>query len=323
MDNGVRGLHVYCTYFDSAYLARGIQMVRSLLRFRPGAAILVLALDDLCARVLRETFAGAVRVVDAETLAAACPALREARSKRSVWAYYATQKPALIQYAMQCSPQPTSVMFLDADTWFFSDPAPMFEEIGHASVALSPHRFHAATRHLARYGQYNAGCIYWRSGDTGWRSVADWLADCLKWCSEEPQADGRFMNQGYLNCWPERYPGVHILQHPGINLAPWNLDGHQLERRGDSVLVDGLPLIFFHFHALSRDPQGQWYSHFPHLERQFDLAFDAIYRPHMDALEQERSRLLEDYGLDGTGSVRPMSDWPAVLHLSASRSARA
>ena len=106
----------------------------------------------------------------------------------------------------------------------------------------------------------NAGCIYWRSDQTARRCAADWRDDCLEWCDERVCADGRFMNQSYLTRWPERYTGVHIIRHPGVNLGPWNVDGHLLRRDGGSLRVDGRPLIFYHFSGIVRDREGRWYS---------------------------------------------------------------
>ena len=45
---------------------------------------------------------------------------------------------------------------LDADLFFFSDPAPLFEEMGASSVAIIPHRFPAANApRFERYGIFN------------------------------------------------------------------------------------------------------------------------------------------------------------------------
>jgi hypothetical protein len=306
---------VYCTYFDSAYMACGIVMLRSLRRHDPAAGILVLALDEMCARVLRDGFPGEFRVIETETLHTADPVLRRIREQRSTWAYYATQKPALARFAMESDPRPEAVMSIDADTWFFGDPLAMFEEVGAASVGLSPNRFHAATRHQIIYGLYGGGCVYWRNDETGRRCLADWRDDCLAWCAEEVQPDGRFMNQGYLNLWPERYTGVHVIQHPGANLAPWNVDGHLLACDGRNVTVDGRPLIFYHFSGVHRDAEGRWYSYSPHLNRQFDLACESIYHPYLRALEAESGRLKEAYGIEGIGTVRSISEWPCAVRF--------
>ncbi len=293
-------------------------MLDSLRRYDPAAGIVVLALDGLCARVVRERFAGPVRVIETDTLHAAEPRLRDIREQRSTWAYYATQKASFALYVLESEPRPESVMFIDADTWFFSSPQPMFDEIGSASVGLSPHRFHAATQNLAIYGSHNAGCVYWRNDETGRRCLTDWRDDCMNWCAEEPQPDGRFMNQGYLNQWQERYRDVHVIQHPGSNLGPWNVDGHLLASVSGNVTVDSLPLIFYHFSGLSRDVEGQWSSFHPHLDRQFDVACEEIYRPYLNALDTESRRLKEAAGIDGVGTVRATSDWAAAVRFGAS-----
>jgi SAM-dependent methyltransferase len=57
-------------------------------------------------------------------------------------------------------------------------------------------------------------------------------------------------DQKYLDDWPERFSRVHVLRHPGGGLAPWNVTNHELANDGDRVLVDGRPLVFFHYHSL-------------------------------------------------------------------------
>jgi len=296
--------HLYCTYFDSAYLARGIAMLRSLRRHDPQARIFVVALDDLCRRALLARFGPRIRVIGTAPLHAAVAELRETQTARSPWAYYATQKPVVAQFAMEIHPRPQAVVYIDADTWFFSNPAPVFEEIADASVALSPHAFSPGLEHLETFGRFNAGFIYWRNDDIGRRCLSEWRDDCLAWCAEEPQPDGRFMNQGYLNRWPERYSGIHVIQHPGVNLAPWNADGRPLER---------LP-VFFHFHGLERQPDGRWQSYFPHLQTRSAFASE-IYLPYLAAVEAERRTLLADFGVEGTGEVRPSRNLPAALEF--------
>jgi hypothetical protein len=89
-----------------------------------------------------------------------------------------------------------------------------------------------------------------------------------------------------------------------VNLAPWNVDGHNLTRDKGILHVDGQELIFYHFSGLRRDPDGGWWSFYPHGHRQPDVVRDAIYGPYLAAVESERDRILRMCGVEGTGSVR-------------------
>lgn len=306
---------IYCTYFDSQYLARGMTMLRSLQRWDPDALLLVLALDDRCATVVHEVFGAAVQVLRQQDLLAMDAALRDSRDAHSYWSFYAMHKPVFLLDVLGTVHAGTQVIFLDADTWFFSDPSPVLAEAGMAPIALSPHRFSPENRHLLKYGKFNAGFLYLRATEAAWRCLTDWRKDCLEWCEEEPQEDGRFMNQGYMNHWPERYRGVHVLQHPGANLAPWNVNGHHLERSGDGLLVDGQPLIFYHFSQTQTDAAGNWYSLTNYFEKQFDLVVSAIYEPYARAVAAETDLLTREYGVPRRGTVRAVTIGPEAVRI--------
>jgi hypothetical protein len=260
----------------------------------------------------------AIRVIDAETLQAHDPQLANLRDERTDWEFYATQKPVLALFILSGEPRPESLLFVDADTWFFSDPAPLFAELGEASIGLSPHRFPPDAQDLLKYGAFNAGCVYWRNDPQGLRCLEDWRSDCIACCDQEVRPDGRFMNQGYLTGWPERYRGVHIIRHPGVNLAPWNIDSHVL-RGGTPLRADDLDVIFYHYSGLVPEGDGRWASFYPHVHRQFDLIRDAIYGPYLRAVERERKAIQEATGVDGTGTVRQLTIGPCMKRFYASR----
>jgi hypothetical protein len=62
-----------------------------------------------------------------------------------------------------------------------------------------------------------------------------------------------FADQKYLDELPTRFDGVAVVTHRGLNLAPWNAAASTpLEVVYGRVIADGDPLIFFHFHGLSK-----------------------------------------------------------------------
>src|SRR5205814_2361411 len=74
-----------------------------------------------------------------------------------------------------------------------------------------------------------------------------WRDRCLEWCYDRLEGD-RFADQKYLDLFPTLFRGVLVLDHPGANLAPWNMGRHRLTKEGDCLRVDSQPLIFYHFH---------------------------------------------------------------------------
>jgi SAM-dependent methyltransferase len=57
-------------------------------------------------------------------------------------------------------------------------------------------------------------------------------------------------DQKYLDEFSTRFDRVHVLEHPGGGLAPWNVTNHELRGNRENVLVDSRPLVFFHYHSL-------------------------------------------------------------------------
>ena len=69
-----------------------------------------------------------------------------------------------------------------------------------------------------------------------------WRQACIEWCYNRVE-DGKFGDQKYLDDWPVRFEGVHVLQHLGGGVAPWNVQQYDLSDPRFEV-------VFYHFHGL-------------------------------------------------------------------------
>jgi hypothetical protein len=244
----------YCTYFDRHYLLRGLALYQSLCRHAGEFSLHVLCLDAQSNRVLTTLALPRIHIIHLDDFLAQDPELRDARENRPALDFYFTCTPSLPLYLLARNPSMMAISYLDADLYFFSSPEPIFTELGDKPIIAIEHRFPAHQDRSAAHGRFNVGMQYFRRSDEAYECLQRWRTQCLNWCHDRAEG-GRFGDQKYLDEWPTLYRGLHVVQHPGANLAPWNLARHQLSWRskpGNDLLVDGKPLIFFHFHRTRR-----------------------------------------------------------------------
>jgi hypothetical protein len=275
----------FCTYFDARYLTRGLALLASLRRHCPGHRLWVLCLDDECHAALQRLRLPSVQLIRQHDFERGDEPLQAARRDRSLVEYYFTCTPSLPRFVLQADPSVSMVTYLDADLFFFASPEPLFEEIGDRSIAIVPHRFPPAMRHWQAYGIYNVGWLTFRRSPAALTCLEWWREQCLAWCGD--RADGvRFADQKYLDDWPSRFDGVHVIAHKGANLASWNLANHHVSGPAP-VCVDEAPLIFFHFHHLRR--RREWLIETDldvHRARLNDTLKRHVYGPYLRALDE-------------------------------------
>jgi hypothetical protein len=241
----------FCTYFDQNYLLRGLALHHSLSQYCPEFQLWILCMDTACYDILKQMDLPRVRLISLAELESEFPELLKAKQNRTVVEYYFTCTPALPLYVLNQDPNIDAVAYLDADLFFFADPARLYEEIAGHSIAIIEHRFPAELAHLAEHGIYNVGFLFFRRDKIGLACLHRWFEQCLEWCYDRVEAD-RYADQKYLDDWPDRFKNLVVLQHKGANLAPWNLANYKIRKRRNRIFVDEQPLIFFLFLGLKR-----------------------------------------------------------------------
>ena len=283
----------FCTYFDHRYLARGLAMHASLRRHCPDAVLWVLCLSPQCERALRELAPPGLRVLSLEELERFDPDLAACRSNRSLVEYYFTCSPCLPRYVFAKAAEAAIVTYLDADLYFFASPELVFQALGGGSVAIMPHRFTARTRRShGRFGEYNVGWLSFRRDNAGLACLDWWRSQCLAWCHDRVEG-WRYADQKYLDQFPGRFDGVRAVDHPGANLAPWNVEGCAVTLVGTQVRVDGEPLLFFHFQGLRPLGDGRYDSNLTGYGARLTPALrDGVFRPYLQELEAVQRQLV-------------------------------
>lgn len=242
----------FCTLFDERYLARGLTLYRSLRSACPDFHLYVFAFDEatrVCLTAMALPQMTVVALADFEDAA-----LLRVKPSRSAGEYCWTATPSALLYCLRAFDL-DHCTYVDADLYFYADPVCLLEEMGDASILITPHRFTPAYDLSDAFGVYCVQFLTARHDPRGLAVLTWWRDACLAWCFNRCE-DGRFGDQKYLDDWTDRFPGVHVLDHPGGGVAPWNLQQLSLTLTDAGLQVTAAargtraPLVFFHFHGL-------------------------------------------------------------------------
>lgn len=244
-------MYYFCTYFDHHYLSRGLAMYDSLRKYCPEFNLWILCMDQRTYRTMEKLNLPHTHWICLEDFEKDDIPLLNAKQNRSIVEYYFTCTPSLPLFVLKHYPEIDLITYLDADLFFFSNPAPLLAEMNGKSIGIISHRFPAHLQHLEMHGIYNVGWLSFRRDQTGLDCLQFWRRLCLEWCYDRVESD-RYADQKYLDHFPERYGREIILQHRGANAAPWNIENYPLSMKNTNVYVGNDLLVFFHFQGFKK-----------------------------------------------------------------------
>jgi len=215
----------------------------------------------------------------------------------------------VIRHALEAYRLPM-VTYLDADLYFFASPALLLDEFARAggSVLITEHRFvRGQDRSLIR-GRYCVQFITFKADPRGLEALSWWQERCLEWCYDRLE-DGKFGDQKYLDDWTERFAGVHVLEHPGGGVAPWNIGSYDIvEETGELYGVEhdtsrNFLLVFYHFHFVKFHDNG--YLDLGHHRLPAEVR-RLLYKPYLTRLSELKRELAGSHpGFDPQGTGKP------------------
>ena len=232
-------MHNFCTLFDSHYLTRGLALYESLLENCPEFHLYICAFDDVSYEILVSLNLRHATIVSLDELED--EALLEVKPTRSVAEYCWTCTPSVIKLCIENYRLPFCT-YLDADIYFFADPALLIDELGGKSILITEHRYTPEYNQTKNSGIYCVQFTTFKNDISGMSALNWWREACIEWCYNRVE-DGKFGDQKYLDDWLLRFEGVHVLQHLGGGVAPWNVQQYDLSDPCFEV-------VFYHFHGL-------------------------------------------------------------------------
>jgi hypothetical protein len=282
----------FCTLFDRNYAGRGLALYRSLELHCPSFQLTILCLDAETRQALSRLNLPRVRLVTVEDIGDT--ELLQLRITRPHREFCWSCASPLMYWMLRNLPGGDVATYVDADLMFFSDPKPVLDELGDKEILIHGHNFSVRYESYAAHsGFFNVGLVAVRNAPTGLACVRRWRAQCLETCVLDPE-NGHCGDQKYLDEWPQLYRDKLVISgHPGVAVAPWNIDRYEIGEKKGRVTVDDMPLIFYHYHAMRFALTGWLWAVLPaagyedFTTRQLGL----IYRPYLRMLRRAHREL--------------------------------
>ncbi len=166
-------------------------------------------------------------------------------------------KSFALDHVLRCTDL-EKLLYLDGDIQVYSPLDPLLKALDTAKILLTPHltRPRSITQpdrwemDVLDTGVFNGGFLGVRRSQAVFDMLTWWKQRMKNLCKWEVNHH----DQGWLNALPALFDEVGIERHPGYNGAVWNLDTREFSQpEGKKVLVDGEPLVFFHFASVEPD----------------------------------------------------------------------
>ncbi len=279
----------YVTLFDSAFLAQGLCLQRSLMERCPGSELWICGVDRPVVEQLESLHLQHTHVFPLEYVERMAPRLPSVKPGRTAREYCWTLTPFVPEAVFRLRSEIAEVTYLDADLFFFASPSQIDEELSAAGkdVLITGHAYDPVYDQTARSGRFCVQYLTFRQTEGGLRVLRWWQERVLEWCFARFE-DGKMGDQMYLDSWPILFANeVHVLGDTARALAPWNVSFFE-ERDG------GIRPVFYHFHGLRIETQRRVRL----FERMYRMRNGgmALYAQYLEAIREGRD-LLRRHGI--------------------------
>ena len=228
----------FVTILDSVFVPQGIALQASMGRHFQNYILWVICVDGSAHKILNALSLRNVRPIKLSEFET--EDLCRVKVERSIAEYCWTLTPFAPGIIFKIDPHVERVTYLDADLWFMMSPEILIGEMVRSgkSVLITKHNYSPEYDQAETSGRF---CVQFMTfSRDGSEAIRRWWENrCIEWCFARYE-NGKFGDQKYLDDWPKVFDGgFHILEHPGLTLAPWNANRYPYSEA-----------VFFHFHGL-------------------------------------------------------------------------
>ena len=304
-------MKVAFTIATANFLPQAKTVGDSFLSHHPGDKFCIALLDKLDSS-FDKTFFGSIEVIEVGEIG--FPHFQEMADRYSIFELSNSLKPFCAEFLLDHYADLSVLIYLDSDVFIYHNMNELETLLNNCNIIISPHFFTPLPadgikqneRHFLNSGLYNGGFFAISKNDEASRFLSWWKERMRTLCFVDV-AKGLFVDQIWLNYVPLYFNGVHLIEHPGFNVAYWNLHEREITKKGEQYVVnDSAPLVFFHFsgYNIERAEVLSKYQHRYTLDNRKELA--PLFENYRNILIKNRftelSRLVCAYNKDKPNS---------------------
>lgn len=162
-------------------------------------------------------------------------------------------KPFYFTNILENYPGCDKVIYFDPDIMVFEPLTSLEDKLDLNDIILTPHftepikdKFLPTEKHVFNTGVFNLGFLAVKRSENTFKMLK-WWEDKLRTECILDLTRGYFVDQLWMTLVPAYFDKVSIEKYPGYNMAHWNLHERRLTETTNGYLVNGVPLVFYHF----------------------------------------------------------------------------
>ena len=238
------------TLCSNNYLARAIILGQSVLQNNPGYSFKIGLVDKRTDQVDYTSIP--FDIIEVERIG--ITAFDDMFKRYSITELNTAVKPFYFQHFFNTFSKNDICIYLDPDIFVFSAFTDLEKIMGENEIVITPHFTtplnddkEQTENDFLNAGLYNLGFIALKKGEES-QKLINWWSKRLETKAFVKFEKGMFTDQLWVNFAPLFFKRVHVLTHPGYNVAYWNLHERKLSSALEIVKDDqSYPLVFFHF----------------------------------------------------------------------------
>ena len=154
----------FITYFTKEFLVQGTVAIESFIKFHNDSSGFVICLDEISVDYLRKKkYSKKIKIYELKEIPSIHKMYKKFLLTRTFAESILSIKPMLINEFIQQIPAGDSIVYFDADMFFFDSLSRVKSVIQNSELVLSEHLFPKSMEVIQIYGIYNGGFVIFRN----------------------------------------------------------------------------------------------------------------------------------------------------------------